>query len=113
MNNDSKERCLQVCDLQDNGLALSQYGDGFVFNRQAIAESQGFHFMVLFKDGLKFRGLYMHNPENEQVQIFFSLSFFSLHAPCSFVSSLLFQSYKIYGIGPKVITSKMVDCVYK
>ncbi|XP_031567239.1 uncharacterized protein LOC116302157 isoform X2 [Actinia tenebrosa] len=65
VNNESKERCLQ-----------------------AIAESQGFNFMVLFKDGLKFRGLYMHNPENE-------------------------QSYKIYGIGPKVITSKMVECVYK
>ena len=34
---------------------------------QAISESDGHHFMILFKDGLKFRGLYVHNLENEQV----------------------------------------------
>ena len=35
---------------------------------QAIAESGGYHFMVLFKDGLKFRGLYSYNPESDQVR---------------------------------------------
>jgi len=34
---------------------------------QAISESDGHHFMILFKDGLKFRGIYVHNLENDQV----------------------------------------------
>ncbi|XP_048590718.1 uncharacterized protein LOC5518363 isoform X4 [Nematostella vectensis] len=65
VNKDAKERCLQ-----------------------AISESNGYHFMVLFKDGLKFRGLYSFNPENEQL-------------------------YKVFGIGPRVITAKMIDNLYK
>ena len=38
-----------------------------VFLFQAISESDGHHFMILFKDGLKFRGMYVHNFENDQV----------------------------------------------
>ena len=38
-----------------------------VFLFQAISESDGHHFMILFKDGLKFRGMYVHNLENDQV----------------------------------------------
>ena len=39
----------------------------FFFFFQAISESDGHHFMILFKDGLKFRGMYVHNLENDQV----------------------------------------------
>lgn len=38
-----------------------------VFFFEAISESDGHHFMILFKDGLKFRGMYVHNLENDQV----------------------------------------------
>ena len=38
-----------------------------VFFFKAISESDGHHFMILFKDGLKFRGMYVHNLENDQV----------------------------------------------
>lgn len=41
---------------------------------QAISESDGHHFMILFKDGLKFRGIYVHNLENDQVIVLFVLN---------------------------------------
>ncbi|XP_020617788.1 calmodulin-regulated spectrin-associated protein 2-like isoform X4 [Orbicella faveolata] len=65
VNQDQKEKCLQ-----------------------AISESDGHHFMILFKDGLKFRGIYVHNLENDQL-------------------------FKIFGIGPRVVTSKMLEGLYK
>ncbi|XP_078381865.1 uncharacterized protein LOC144664608 isoform X5 [Oculina patagonica] len=65
VNQDQKEKCLQ-----------------------AISESDGHHFMILFKDGLKFRGIYVHNLDNDQL-------------------------FKIFGIGPRVITSKMIEGLYK
>ncbi|XP_022802926.1 calmodulin-regulated spectrin-associated protein 2-like isoform X3 [Stylophora pistillata] len=65
VNQDQKEKCLQ-----------------------AISENDGHHFMILFKDGLKFRGIYVHNLENDQL-------------------------FKIFGIGPRVITNKMIESLYK
>ena len=39
---------------------------------QAISESDGHHFMILFKDGLKFRGIYLHNLDNDQVSFLYT-----------------------------------------
>lgn len=55
---------------------------------QALSECDGHHFMILFRDGLKFRGIYIHNLDNDQL-------------------------YKVFGIGPRLVTSKMIEFLYK
>lgn len=60
--------------------------------RKVIEEmdrSDGKHFLILFRDaGCQFRALYSYNPETEEV-------------------------IKLYGIGPRVVTDKMMDRFYK
>ncbi|XP_068735780.1 fap1 adhesin-like isoform X1 [Montipora capricornis] len=55
---------------------------------QALSECDGHHFMILFRDGVKFRGIYIHNLDNDQL-------------------------YKVFGIGPRLVTSKMIEFLYK
>ncbi|XP_042898617.1 patronin isoform X2 [Parasteatoda tepidariorum] len=56
---------------------------------EEIERSEGKHFLILFRDaGCQFRALYSYNPETEEV-------------------------IKLYGIGPRVITNKMMDRFYK
>ena len=56
---------------------------------QEINRSDSKHFLILFRDaGCQFRALYTYNPEREEVT-------------------------KLFGIGPKNITDKMMDRFYK
>ncbi|XP_035213004.1 patronin-like [Stegodyphus dumicola] len=56
---------------------------------EEINRSESKHFLILFRDaGCQFRALYTYNPEREEV--------------C-----------KLYGIGPKHVTDKMMDRFYK
>lgn len=56
---------------------------------EEIERSEGKHFLILFRDaGCQFRALYSYNPETEEVM-------------------------KLYGIGPRIITDKMMDKFYK
>lgn len=60
-----------------------------IFSFQEIERSEGKHFLILFRDaGCQFRALYSYNPETEEV-------------------------IKLYGIGPRIITDKMMDRFYK
>lgn len=60
-----------------------------MYSVQEIERSEGKHFLILFRDaGCQFRALYSYNPETEEV-------------------------FKMYGIGPRVITDKMFDRFYK
>ncbi|XP_028405927.1 calmodulin-regulated spectrin-associated protein 1-B-like isoform X2 [Dendronephthya gigantea] len=65
VNKDTKDKCLQ-----------------------AMTESSAQHFLILFKDGLKFRALYSLDLESNQV-------------------------LKVYGIGPRSVTEKMTEQLYK
>lgn len=54
-----------------------------------MERSEGKHFLILFRDaGCQFRALYSYNLETEEV-------------------------IKLYGVGPRVITDKMMDKFYK
>ncbi|XP_065063681.1 uncharacterized protein LOC135690133 [Rhopilema esculentum] len=55
---------------------------------QVLSQSNATHFFVLFRDGLKFRGLYTYVQEVD-------------------------EAHKIYGVGPKVIVNKMIDRLFK
>ncbi|XP_057309333.1 calmodulin-regulated spectrin-associated protein 1-B-like isoform X2 [Hydractinia symbiolongicarpus] len=55
---------------------------------EAIFQSEASHFLVLFREGLKFRSVYEYRPESETVT-------------------------RIYGIGPKNITPKMMNKFFK
>ncbi|XP_066922291.1 calmodulin-regulated spectrin-associated protein 1-like isoform X1 [Clytia hemisphaerica] len=65
VNRDAKDKCLE-----------------------AIEKSEANHFVVLFRDPMKFRGVYEYYPENDLVT-------------------------KIYGTGPKSITSKMTEKFFR
>ncbi|XP_046864969.1 uncharacterized protein LOC124459555 isoform X3 [Xenia sp. Carnegie-2017] len=65
VNKDTKEKCLQ-----------------------AMTESSAQHFLILFKDGLKFRSLFSLDVESGQV-------------------------LKVYGIGPRSVSEKMIEYLYK
>ncbi|GBN96751.1 Patronin [Araneus ventricosus] len=56
---------------------------------EEIIRSESKHFLILFRDaGCQFRALYTYNPEREEVT-------------------------KLYGIGPKNVTNKMMERFYK
>lgn len=56
---------------------------------KVLAKSDAKHFLILFRDhSCQFRGLYSFDPDSE-------------------------DSIKIHGIGPKQITSKMIERFYK
>ncbi|XP_047144827.1 uncharacterized protein LOC100208928 isoform X1 [Hydra vulgaris] len=65
VNKEAKAKCLDTLTLSDAS-----------------------HFLVLFREGLKFRSVYAYNPEEQTIS-------------------------RIYGIGPKMITSKMISTYYK
>ena len=57
--------------------------------QQEIAKADQKHFMILFRDhSLQFRSLYSFTPESEELT-------------------------KVYGTGPRHITNKMTDTLYK
>ena len=59
-----------------------------LFLFQALEKSEAHHFLVLFKEGLKFRSVYAYAPEVDLIT-------------------------KIYGVGPKALTPKMIHKYYK
>jgi calmodulin-regulated spectrin-associated protein len=60
-----------------------------LFALQEIARSTAKHFLILFRDaGCQYRGLYSFDPDSE-------------------------EAYKIVGVGPRQLTSEMVEKFYK
>ncbi|PIK61174.1 putative patronin isoform X5 [Apostichopus japonicus] len=56
---------------------------------EEVNKSDHKHFMILFRDqGLQFRAVYGYNPDTDEVA-------------------------KVYGTGPRHITNKMLECMYK
>eukprot|EP00794_Sanderia_malayensis_P011804 gene11804-13027_t len=55
---------------------------------QVLSQSNATHFFALFREGLKFRGLYSYPHEED-------------------------EAHKIYGVGPKIISNQMVEKLFK
>ena len=59
------------------------------FVLQEVAKSEFKHFVLLFRNtGLQFRGLYGYSPDSDEIS-------------------------KIYGTGPRHVTPKMIEGLYK